>query len=154
MSDDSTSTAATAAASPPAGVPTPYGPPLSLSAAKRVAAAAEAEAAAHAWPMVIAIFDSTGHLVLLHRLDQSNLGAVTLAQRKAETSVKFRRPTKVYEDIVAAGGMRLLSVGSELIALEGGLPLIQDGCVVGSIGVSGMASSQDAQVAAAGAAAL
>ena len=141
-------------AAPPAGIPPEYGPPISLAAAKRVAAAAEAEAATHGWPMVIAIFDSSGHLVLLHRLDQANLGAVALAQRKAETSVRFRRATKVYEDIVAAGGVRLLSVASDIITLEGGLPLLQAGLVVGSIGVSGMASDQDGLVAAAGAHAL
>jgi glc operon protein GlcG len=96
---------------------------------------------------------STGHLVLLHRLDQANLGAVDLAQRKAETAVRFRRPTKVYEDIIVAGGagLRLLSAASDLIALEGGVPLLQGGAVVGSIGVSGMQSSQDGQVARAGA---
>jgi glc operon protein GlcG len=138
---------------PPAG-PTPYGPPISLSDAKRVAAAAEAEALAHGWPMVIAIFDSTGHLVLLHRIDQANLGAVALAQRKAETAVRFRRPTKAFEEIVAGGGMRLLSVASDIIALEGGLPLVQAGVVVGSIGVSGMASDQDTLVANAGIRAL
>jgi glc operon protein GlcG len=138
----------------PAGAPLPYGAPISLESAKKVAAAAEAEAKAYGWSMVIAIFDSTSHLVLLHRLDQANLGAVELAQRKAETSVRFRRPTKVYEDIVAGGGIRLLSVASELIALEGGLPLVQKGLVVGSIGVSGMTSAQDGQVAQAGANAL
>jgi uncharacterized protein GlcG (DUF336 family) len=116
-------------------------------------AAAETEAVAHGWPMVIAIFNSAGQLVLLQRLDQANLGAVDLAQRKAATAVRFRRSTKVYEDIIAAGGagFRLLSAASDLIALEGGVPLLQGGAVVGSIGVSGMQSSQDGQVARAGA---
>ena len=139
---------------PPAGIPPAYGPPISLADAKRVAAAAEAEAATNGWPMVIAIFDSTAHLVLLHRIDQSNIGAVALSQRKAETSVRFRRATKVYEDIVAGGGTRLLAVGSDIVPLEGGLPLLQGGLVVGSIGVSGMTSEQDGLVAAAGARAL
>jgi glc operon protein GlcG len=140
---------------PPAPTsPPPYGPPLSLEAAKRVMAAAEAEAVANGWPMVIAIFDSTGHLAMLHRLDQSNLGAVGLAQRKAETAVRFRRATKVFEEIVAGGGTRLLSVADDIITLEGGLPLLAGGLVVGAIGVSGMQSHQDGQVAAAGARAL
>jgi uncharacterized protein GlcG (DUF336 family) len=125
-----------------------------LELAKRVASAAEAFALERGWPVVIAIFDSTAHLTVLHRLDQSNLGAVALAQRKAETAVRFRRSTKVFEEIVAAGGMRVLSIASDLIALEGGVPLLRDGKVIGSIGVSGMASSDDGQVAAAGAAAL
>ena len=128
-----------------------YGAPISLGDAKRVAEAAEAEALANGWPAVIAIFDSAGQLALLHRMDQSNLGAVHLAQRKAETAVRFRRETKAFEEIIAGGGIRLLSVADDIITLEGGLPLIQGGQVVGSIGVSGMASDQDAQCAAAGA---
>jgi uncharacterized protein GlcG (DUF336 family) len=144
----------TSSAAPPAGVPPQYGPPISLDLAKRVVSAAEACARANGWPVVIAIFDSTGHLALLHRLDQANLGAVDLAQRKAETAVRFRRPTKVYEDIVAGGGIRLLSIASDIITLEGGIPLLQNGLVIGSIGVSGMTSTEDGQVAAAGAAVL
>jgi glc operon protein GlcG len=142
----------TPSAAPPAGVPPHYGPPISLELAKRVASAAEARANAYGWPVVIAIFDSTGHLTLLHRLEQSNLGAIELAQRKAETAVRFRRPTKVYEDIVAGGGVRLLSVAQDIITLEGGLPLLQNGAVIGAIGVSGMTSVEDGQVASAGAA--
>lgn len=145
---------APAFASPPPGAPLPYGPPISLEAATRVTQAAEAFAKAKGWPVVIAVFDSTGHLAVLHRLDQANLGAIELAQRKAETSIRFRRPTKVYEEIVAGGGMRILSVSSALITLEGGLPLVKDGVVVGSIGVSGMTSPEDGEVAAAGASAL
>lgn len=152
MTDSTTAPKAPPAA--PSNVPPEYGTPISLADARRVAAAAEAEAAKHGWPMVIAIFDSTGHLALLHRLDQANLGAVHLAQRKAETAVRFRRATKAYEDIIAGGGVRLLSVAADIITLEGGLPLLQGGKVVGSIGVSGMASDQDGLVAAAGANAL
>lgn len=146
----------TTAANPPApaGVPPHYGPPISLDDARRVADAAEAFAAQQGFPVVIAVYDSTGHLAVLLRRDQANLGAVELAQRKAETAVRFRRPTKVYEDIVAGGGLRLLSVAADVIALEGGLPLLSEGRVVGSIGVSGMTSGEDAQVAQAGAAAL
>jgi len=135
-------------------LPPPYGPPLSLDDGKRVMAAAEGFAREQGWPVVIAIFDSTGHLTLLHRLDQSHLGSVELAQRKAETAVRFRRPTKDFEEIIAAGGHRLLSVASDIIALEGGLPLLKGGQIIGSIGVSGVTSPQDAAVAAAGAAAL
>lgn len=143
-----------AAPPPPAGIPPQYGPPITLEAAKRVALAAETFAEKQGWPVVIAVFDSTGHLAVLLRRDQSNLGAVELAQRKAETAVRFRRATKVFEDIVAGGGMRLLSVASDIITLEGGIPLVKDGFVIGSIGVSGLTSGEDAQVAQAGAAAL
>jgi uncharacterized protein GlcG (DUF336 family) len=141
-------------AAAPAGIPLPYGAPLTLEAATRVVQAAEAFAKTKGWPVVIAVFDSTGHLSVLHRLDQANLGAIELAQRKAQTAIRFRRPTKVYEDIVAGGGMRVLSASSELITLEGGIPLVKDGVVVGSIGVSGMTSGEDGEVAAAGARAL
>jgi uncharacterized protein GlcG (DUF336 family) len=132
-----------------------YGPPVTLAQARAVMAAAEAEALAHDWPMVIAIVDSGGHLVMLHALDQAQHGSVPVAQGKAETAVNFRRPSKVFEDAVAAGslGWRLLGM-SNLLPLDGGLPLIVEGRVVGAIGVSGMQSTQDAQVAAAGAAAI
>lgn len=137
------------------GHPLPYGPPISLERAKQVMAAAEAEALRQQWPMVIAIVDSTGHLVMLHRLDQAQYASVRIAQAKAETALNFRRPTKVFEEAVAAGGLglRLLSA-PDVLTLEGGLPLVVDGAVVGAIGVSGMQSTQDAQVAMAGVRAL
>jgi glc operon protein GlcG len=128
-----------------------YGDPISLDRAKAVMEAAEAEAAREGWPMVIAIVDSGGNLVMLHRMDQAQLGSIVVAQQKAETSLRFRRPTKAFEDLVAAGGLglRMLAM-TNVLPLEGGLPLISDGRIVGAIGVSGMQSSQDAQVARAG----
>lgn len=136
-------------------MPPPYGGPITLAQARRVMAAAEAEANRHDWPMVIAIVGSGGHLVMLHALDQAQHGSVAVARGKAETAVNFRRPSKLFEDAVASGslGLRLLSM-SNLLPLDGGLPLVLDGCVIGAIGVSGMQSTQDAQVAAAGATAL
>lgn len=118
-------------------------------------AAAEAEAERRDWPMVIAIVDSTGYLVMLHKMDQAQLGSVAIAQAKAETAVNFRRPTKAFQDAIAEGGagLRMLSM-SGVSALEGGLPLMLEGEVVGAIGVSGMQSGQDAEVARAGIAAL
>jgi len=132
-----------------------YGAPITLVRAGAVMAAAEAEAIANDWPMVIAIVGSGGHLVMLHALDQAQHASVAVAQAKAETAVNFRRPSKLFEDAVASGslGLRLLGL-SNLMPLDGGLPLLIDGCVVGAIGVSGMQSTQDAQVAAAGAATL
>lgn len=140
---------------PLAPPPLPYGPPVSLDLARRIMAAAEAEAAANHWPMVIAIVDSGGHMVMLHRLDQAQHGSLALARLKAETAVNFKRPTRVFEDALTAGGfgLRILSMPN-VTALEGGLPLIVDGQVVGAIGVSGMLPAQDAQVAAAGVAAI
>ena len=132
-------------------LPLPYGNPITLDRAKIAMQAAEAEAQRNQWPMVIAIVDSTGHLLMLHRFDQAQFGSVQVAQRKAETALNFRRPTKVFEDAIAAGGVgvRIVSMDN-VIALEGGLPMIIDGKVIGAIGVSGMQSNQDAQVAQAG----
>jgi uncharacterized protein GlcG (DUF336 family) len=141
-------------ATPSTSVPAPYGLPITLEAAQRVVAAAAAFAVQKDWPVVIAVHDSAGHVKLLHRLDQVNLAAIELAQRKATTAVRFRRPTKAFEDIVNGGGVRVLSILDEVVALEGGLPLVLGGEVVGSIGVSGMSSHEDGLIAAAGAAAL
>lgn len=135
--------------------PPPYGPPISLEMARAVMEAAEMEARTNAWPMVVAIVDSGGHLVMLHRLDNAQHGSVRIARQKAETAVNFKRPTKAFEDAIEAGGLNLRLLGTQnLLPLEGGLPLLVDGKVVGAIGASGMQSTQDAQVAAAGAGAL
>ncbi len=132
-----------------------YGDPITLDEATLVADAARAEAQRHGWPMVIAIADSGGHLALLYRLDQAQHGSVLVAQQKAATSVDFRRPTGLFESVLAEGGLhwRLLGM-TNLTPLEGGLPILRDGKVIGAIGVSGMQSTQDAQVAAAGLAAF
>jgi glc operon protein GlcG len=140
---------------PTTSLPLPYGAPLTLDVAKRIMAAAEGEAAAHHWPMAIAIVDSTAHLVLFQRADNTQLGSMDVSIAKAMTAVKFRRATKVFEDAMAAGGAGLrLSTMPGVAALEGGVPIVVGGQVVGAIGVSGMLSTQDAQVAAAGLAAL
>jgi len=137
------------------GLPLPYGAPISLAQAKVIMAAAEKEAAANHWPMAIAIVDSTGHLVLFQRADQTQLGSMEVSVGKAMTAVKFRRPTKVFEDAIAGGGAGLrLTTMPGVLALEGGLPIVVGGQVIGAIGVSGMLSTQDAQVANAGLAAL
>jgi glc operon protein GlcG len=132
-------------------LPPNYGMPITLSMAKKVMQAAEAEATRNTWPMVIAIVDSTGHLVILQRMEQAHYGSIAIAQLKAETALDFRRPTKTFEDAIAAGGqgVRIVSMPN-VLALEGGLPIMVDGTVVGAIGVSGMQSGQDAQVARAG----
>jgi glc operon protein GlcG len=128
-----------------------YGEPISLDRAKAVMEAAEAEAAKEGWPMVIAIVDSGANLVMLHRMDQAQLGSVLVAQQKAETALRFRRPTKAFQDVLEGGGTgwRILGM-TNVLPLEGGLPLIADGRIIGAIGVSGMQSGQDAQVARAG----
>jgi glc operon protein GlcG len=133
----------------------PYGAPISLDQAKKVLAGAEAEARKNSWNVVIAILDSGGHLVLLQRLDNTQFASVEVAQQKAYSAVAFRRPTKVFQDGVAAGGegLRFLKLAGAT-PVEGGLPLVFDGKVVGAIGVSGVTSQQDNQIAKAGADAL
>jgi glc operon protein GlcG len=132
-----------------------YGAPITLDEAELVADAARAEAQRHGWPMVIAIIDSGGHLVLLYRLDQAQHGSVLVAQQKAKTAVDFRRSTAAFESALADGGLHLRLLGmTNLMPLEGGLPIVRDGRVIGAIGVSGMQSTQDAQVASAGLARL
>ena len=131
---------------------TPYGPPIALDAAKKVMVAAEAEATKNNWAMAIAILDSTGHVVMLHRFDNTQYGSIPVAEDKARTALDFRRPSKVFEDLVAQGGIGLRTLALRGAApLEGGLPIIVDGKVVGAIGVSGATSQQDGQVAKAGA---
>ncbi|MGJ7904437.1 GlcG/HbpS family heme-binding protein [Lysobacter sp. 1R34A] len=111
-----------------------------------------AEAERLQWPLVTAIVDGGGHPVMLHKLDQAQYGSIPVAQAKAETALRFRRPTKAFEDAVAAGGLGLRLLGIDgLSPLEGGLPPIVGGEVIGAIGVSGTHSVQDAQIAQAGA---
>ena len=137
---------------PPA---TPYGAALSLAQAKQVMAAAEAEANQNGWGVAIAIVDSGANLVMLQRLENAQLSSVRIAQAKARTAAEFRRPTKIFEEAIAGGGigMRVLSFG-DVACAEGGVPIIVDGKIVGAIGVSGVQSHQDGQTAQAGADAL
>jgi glc operon protein GlcG len=100
------------------------------------------------------VVDSSAQLVLLERLDHAQLGSVAVAISKAETAVRFKRPTKAFEDALSKGelNLRLLTLPG-ITAVDGGIPLLRDGKIVGAIGVSGMLPQQDAQVASAGAAA-
>lgn len=130
---------------------TPYGAPIAIEVAKKAMVAAEAEATKNNWGVAIAIVDSGGNLVMLHRLDNAQLSASRIAEAKARTAVEFRRPTKALEDAVAGGGvgLRVLTFGASVA--EGGVPIVAGGRIVGGIGVSGVASHQDAQVAQVGA---
>jgi glc operon protein GlcG len=131
---------------------TPYGAPIGLEAAKKVMAAAEAEALKNNWAMAIVILDSTGHMVMLHKFDNTQYGSLMAAEDKAQSAINFRRPSKVFEDLVAQGGIGLRSLALRGASpLEGGVPIIVDGKIVGAIGVSGATSVQDGQVAKAGA---
>jgi glc operon protein GlcG len=131
--------------------PPPYGPPIGIENARKVMAAAEGEAVKNNWAVVIAIIDSGGHIVMLHRRDDVQLSSIEIAQGKAATALKFKRPSKVLDDAIAGGGggLRFLAL-KDIVPLEGGLPIISDGKIVGAIGVSGVLSSQDAQIGRAG----
>lgn len=135
--------------------PLEYGQSITLADAKRMLEAAEREAQSHHWPMVIAIVDTGGHLIALHKMDHAQLGSVEIARLKAETSLKFKRPTLAFEETVAKGGAGLKVLAMPNVTpLEGGLPIERGGKIVGAIGVSGMASPDDALVARAAIAAL
>lgn len=122
---------------------------ISLEGAKQIAAAAEQEAARNGWNVVIAVVDGSGELILLHRRDGTQLASVSIATGKARTAARFKRPTKLLEDAVAGGRTAMLAVEG-IVPMEGGIPVIVAGQVLGAVGVSGVLSSQDAQVAQAG----
>ena len=130
----------------------PYGPPITLDQAKRAMAAAELEALKNSWQVAITILDSGGNMVAFHKIDNTQLASIGASEGKANTALRFKRPSKALDDAIAAGGagLRLLAV-KDITPLEGGLPIVADGKIIGAIGVSGALSSQDAQVAKAGA---
>ncbi len=129
-------------------------PMLSLDDVKRIAAAAEAEAQANRWAVTIAVVDDGGHLLWLQRLDGAAPVSAHIAPAKARTAAMGRRETKVYEDMINQGRTSFLSVPAVEGLLEGGVPITVDGHCIGAIGVSGVKSTEDAQVCKAGIAAL
>jgi uncharacterized protein GlcG (DUF336 family) len=128
-------------------------PVLALEDAKRIAAAAEAEAQLNGWRVVIAVVDDGGHLLYLQRSHDTPFGSVDTAICKARAAVAFQRPTKISEDAVLSGRLIHLALPG-VIPAEGGVPLDIDGTIVGGLGISGVRSFQDGQIAAAGLAAL
>ena len=126
---------------------------LTLEAAKKIAAAAEAEARKNNWNVVICVVDEGATLLYLQRMDGTQIGSVDIAQMKARTAIKMRRPSKALEDAVAGGRNAVLKL-PDVLPVEGGVPLIVDGQFLGAVGVSGVTSAQDGQIAGAGAAAL
>jgi len=133
----------------------PYGPAITLDQAKRVMAAAELEAAENTWQVAITILDSGGNLVMFHKVDNAQLSAIGVSEGKAQTALQFKRPSKDLDDAIARGGAgnRLLAL-KDITPIEGGLPIVLEGRIIGAIGVSGAVSSQDTQVAKAGVDAL
>lgn len=135
-----------------AQMPNPLGGPVSLENARKAAAPALAEAEKNHWAVAVAIVDASGNLVHYEKMDNTQIGSANVAIEKARCAALFKRPTKAFQDTLAAGGdgLRVLSLQG-VVAVEGGIPLVMDGKIVGAIGVSGGTSAQDAQCAKAGA---
>ncbi len=129
-------------------------PVLELADIKKLAAAAEAEAATHGWAVSIAVVDDGGHLLYLQRLDGAAAISAHIAPAKARTAALGRRDSKVYEDMINGGRQSFLSVPVLDGMLEGGVPIMKDGQCLGAVGVSGVKSQEDARVAIAGITAL
>ena len=147
-----TTLALLAATSAYAQLPNPYGASVTLDQAKKIAALSVAEAAKNNWKMAVAIVDVAGDLVYFEKMDGTQVASVNIAQDKARSAVRFKRPTKAMQDVLAAGGagVRFLALQGA-IPVEGGLPLLIDGKIVGAIGASGGTSDQDGLAAKAGA---
>jgi len=141
---------------PPAPPPPniPYGSPVSTETAKKIASAAIAEAHKNNWAMALAIVDTGGFLVYFERMPDTQVGSVEVSIEKAKSAVLFRRPTKSFQDTVAAGGagLRILAL-TGAVPVEGGIPIVVDGKIIGAIGASGGSSDQDGHTAQAGIAA-
>jgi len=133
----------------------PYGTSITPDAAKKVAAAAIAEARKNNWAMALAVVDTGGYLVYFEKMPDTQLGSVQVSIEKAKTAALFRRPTKSFQDTLAAGGEGLRILGlTGAIPVEGGLPIIVDGKLIGAVGASGGSSDQDGRTAQAGVASM
>ncbi len=133
----------------------PYGRSITIAEAKKVAQAALAPAYASGWTMVLAVVDPGGHLVYLEKMDETQVGSVEIAISKARSAALFKRPTKMFQDRLARGGDGLLVLRlNGAVPVEGGLPVLVDGKLVGALGVSGGSSAEDEACAEAGAQAL
>ncbi|WP_339868206.1 heme-binding protein [uncultured Algoriphagus sp.] len=125
-------------------------PYLTLADATKISDAAEAKSKAEGWNMVIVVLDAGGHMISLRKMDGVQLGSIDVALGKAKTAVYFKRPTKAFEDMMKVeGGVRIATLPNA-VAIEGGLPIVKDGVLVGAIGISGASSAQDGIVAEAG----
>ncbi|HEY6971694.1 MAG TPA: heme-binding protein [Candidatus Angelobacter sp.] len=139
----------------PQMMPNPYGPPVSVDDAKKAAAAALTEARKNNWKMAVAIVDPNGDLIYYEKMDNTQLGSSQVSIAKARSAARFKRPTKAFQDALAKGGDGLRILGLEgAVPVEGGIPILVDGKIIGAIGVSGDASNNDAVCAQAGANAL
>jgi uncharacterized protein GlcG (DUF336 family) len=126
---------------------------ITLEAAKKMAAAGEAEALKNGWNVAITIVDASGGLILFHKLDETQPGSIAVSQGKARTAALFKRSSKLLEEAITAGKQAFLTVEG-IIPMQGGVPVVADGKVIGAVGVSGVTSAQDEQVALAAVASL
>jgi uncharacterized protein GlcG (DUF336 family) len=135
----------------------PYGPSISVENAKKAAAAALAEAVKNHWTMAVAVVDPNGTLIYYEKMDNTQLGSATVAVEKARSAALFKRPTKAFQDALPAPGpppgIRILGLPGA-VPIEGGIPLVADGKIVGAIGLSGDSSDNDGKCAQAGAATI
>jgi len=132
---------------------TPYGTPISLQKAEDAVHAAVAEANKRGWPLNVAVVDSGGNLVTFARMDGAQLASIAIAEHKARAAAKFRRPTRIFEDAVQKG-ITYLTTLDDVVASRGGIPLVEDGKLIGAIGCSGGTGSQDEVACTAGAATI
>jgi glc operon protein GlcG len=132
---------------------TPYGTPISLKKAGEAVQAALAQANQHGWALNVAVVDSGGNLVSFARMDGAQLASIAIAEHKARAAAKFRRPTRVFEEAVQKG-IAYIATLDDVVASRGGIPLIEDGKLIGAIGCSGATGSQDEVVCMAGAATI
>jgi uncharacterized protein GlcG (DUF336 family) len=133
----------------------PYGTNVSVDVAKKASAGAVAEARKNNWFMAVAVTDTAGNLVYFERMDNTQTGSINIAVGKSRSAAQFRRPTKVFQDLIAKGPEFTYLLGLEgAVVVQGGIPIVQDGRIVGAIGVSGGTGPQDVQVAEAGLAGL
>ena len=125
-----------------------YGSAIQLNTARRAVAAAIGEAARNGWTMAVAVVDPAGDLVCFEKMDETQTGSVTVSQSKARSAARFKRPTKAFQDALTStpDGLRILGIEGA-VPVEGGLPIVVDGKIVGAIGVSGGTSAQDGQCA-------
>jgi uncharacterized protein GlcG (DUF336 family) len=133
---------------------TPYGAPISAQRAEAAIQTAAAEATKRGWPMNIAVYDSGGNLVTFLRMDGAQIASIVIAQHKARVAVKYRRPTKVFEDAVQKGGLNYILSLDDVVASRGGIPLIEGDKIIGAIGCSGGTGSQDEVICTVGAATI
>jgi glc operon protein GlcG len=132
----------------------PYGSPISLERAQMAITAALAEAKRHDWKLVIAVVDSGGNLVSFQRMDGAQLASISIAQHKAHAAVSFRRETKVFENAIQLNNQRYVTTLDGVIAARGGIPIVDNGKLIGAIGCSGGTGSQDELISRAGVAAV